>query len=75
MDSSSALKVAQVDLAAARSHVAQFQEISQANEAALASLNQTYDEYRATTEAQLTLREVCNPLFVTFKAPDLVLSF
>ena len=71
----SELKITQVDLTNARSHVQQFQEISQANEAALASLNQTYDEYRATTEAQLTLREVCNPLLTTFKAPDLVLSF
>lgn len=55
----SALKVAEVDLANARSHVQQFQEISQANEAALASLNQTYDDYKSTTESQLTLREVC----------------
>ncbi|CAL1712475.1 unnamed protein product [Somion occarium] len=53
----SALKVAEVDLATARSHVQQFQEISQANEAALASLNSTYDEYKATTESQLAMRE------------------
>ncbi|KAI0699945.1 hypothetical protein C8T65DRAFT_709807 [Cerioporus squamosus] len=53
----SALKVAQVDLASARSHVQQFQEISQANEAALASLNATHDEYEASTEAELTRRQ------------------
>ncbi|KAI0081625.1 hypothetical protein K474DRAFT_1635534 [Panus rudis PR-1116 ss-1] len=53
----SALKVAEVDLAAARSHVQQFQEISQANEAALASLNATFDEYKSTTESELTTRE------------------
>ncbi|OSD07459.1 hypothetical protein PYCCODRAFT_1456277 [Trametes coccinea BRFM310] len=53
----SALKVAEVDLAAARSHVQQFQEISQANEAALATLNATHDEYKAATEAELTRRQ------------------
>ncbi|KAH8082011.1 hypothetical protein BXZ70DRAFT_631748 [Cristinia sonorae] len=52
-----ALKVAEVDLATARSHVQQFQEISQASEAALSSLNATYDEYKSTTEAQITSRE------------------
>ena len=52
--SSASLKVAEVDLAAARSHIQQFKEISQANEEALASLNTTYDEYKSTTEAQLT---------------------
>ncbi|KZT09250.1 uncharacterized protein LAESUDRAFT_545404 [Laetiporus sulphureus 93-53] len=49
----SALKVAEVDLAAARSHVQQFQDISQANELALATLNATHDEYKASTEAEL----------------------
>jgi nucleoprotein TPR len=52
--SSASLKVAELDLAAARSHVQQFKEISQANEEALASLNATYDGYKSTTEAQLT---------------------
>ncbi|PCH39913.1 hypothetical protein WOLCODRAFT_88363 [Wolfiporia cocos MD-104 SS10] len=52
----STLKVAQVDLAAARNHVQQFQEISQANETALATLNATYDEYRSSTEAELAKR-------------------
>ncbi|KAL5524681.1 MLP1_8 [Sanghuangporus sanghuang] len=48
-----ALKAAEVDLAAARSHVQQFQEISQASEAALQSLSATHDEYKASTEAQI----------------------
>ena len=56
---SSRLKVAQVDLAAARNHMQQFQEISQANEAALAALNTTHDEYKADAEAQLSRHEVC----------------
>ncbi|KAL5482794.1 MLP1_9 [Sanghuangporus weigelae] len=48
-----ALKAAEVDLAAARSHVQQFQEISQASEAALQSLSATHDEYKASTEAEI----------------------
>jgi len=52
--SSASLKVAELDLAAARSHVQQFKEISQASEEALASLNATYDEYKSATETQLT---------------------
>ncbi|KAL5511024.1 hypothetical protein ACEPAG_3743 [Sanghuangporus baumii] len=47
------LKAAKVDLAAARSHVQQFQEISQASEAALQSLSVTYNKYKASTEAQI----------------------
>lgn len=54
----SALKVAEVDLATARSQRQQFQDISEANEAALARLTGTYDEYKATTNAQLVSREV-----------------
>ncbi|KAF9242663.1 hypothetical protein BU15DRAFT_72775 [Melanogaster broomeanus] len=54
----SALKVAQVDLAAARSHMQQFQEISQANEAALFALNTTHDQYKADAEAQLARHEL-----------------
>lgn len=50
--------MAEVDLATARSHVQQFQEISQANEEALASLNATHDEYKAATEAQIARHEV-----------------
>ncbi|KII91087.1 hypothetical protein PLICRDRAFT_28915 [Plicaturopsis crispa FD-325 SS-3] len=53
----SALKVAEMDLATARSHVQQFQEISQANEAALATLSGTYDEFKASTEAQIAQHE------------------
>lgn len=55
---SSTLKVTQVDLASARSHMQQFQEISQANEAALAALNSTHDQYKADTEAQIARHEV-----------------
>ncbi|KDQ62646.1 hypothetical protein JAAARDRAFT_54566 [Jaapia argillacea MUCL 33604] len=53
----SALKVAEMDLTSARSHVQQFQEISQANEAALAALNATHDEYKASSEAQIAKLE------------------
>ncbi|KAI0373683.1 hypothetical protein BV20DRAFT_669146 [Pilatotrama ljubarskyi] len=53
----SALKVAEVDLASARSHVQQFQDISQANEAALATLNASHDEYKAATDAELAKRQ------------------
>ncbi|KAJ7432792.1 hypothetical protein B0H11DRAFT_2297225 [Mycena galericulata] len=53
----SALKVTEVDLATARSHVDQFREISQANESALKSLDSTYDEYKASTEAQIARHE------------------
>ncbi|KAI6151410.1 hypothetical protein EDD17DRAFT_1636802 [Pisolithus thermaeus] len=53
----SALKVAQMDLASARTHMQQFQEISQANEAALAALNATHDQYKADAEAQTTRLE------------------
>lgn len=51
--------MAEVDLVTARSHVQQFQEISQANESALATLNASYDEYKASTEAQIIKHEVC----------------
>jgi nucleoprotein TPR len=54
----SALKVAELDLVNARSHVQQFQEISQANEEALSSLNATYDEFRSSTESQIAKHEV-----------------
>ena len=47
-----------MDLATAKRHVQQFQDISQASEAALVTLTNTFDEYKATTEAQLTDREV-----------------
>ena len=48
-----------MDLAAAKGHVQQYQEISQANEAALSSLNTTYDEYKTSTEAEIAKHEVC----------------
>ncbi|KAF7298841.1 hypothetical protein MIND_00831800 [Mycena indigotica] len=53
----SALKIAEVDLANARNHVEQFRQISEANEEALNSLNATYDEYKASTEAQIARHE------------------
>lgn len=53
----SALKVTEVDLATARSHVQQFKEISQANEEALSNLKSTYDDYKTSTEAQLAHHE------------------
>jgi nucleoprotein TPR len=56
---STSLNIAEVDLAAARNHIQQFKEISQASEEALASLNMTHDEYKSTTEAQLTASYVC----------------
>ncbi|CAA7262954.1 unnamed protein product [Cyclocybe aegerita] len=52
-----ALKVTEVDLASARSHRDQFQEISQASETALAALNSTFDEYKASSEAQIARHE------------------
>ena len=67
----SRLKVAEVDLATAKSHVQQYQEISQANEAALASLNATYDEYKASTDAQIAKHEVRDPSRTT----TIVLTF
>lgn len=61
--SSAALKVAEVDLVAARNHIQQFKEISQASEEALASLNTTHDEYKSTTENQLSASWVCSAPF------------
>jgi hypothetical protein len=60
---SAALKVAEVDLAAARNHIQQFKEISQASEEALASLNTTHDEYKSSTETQLAASWVCSVSF------------
>ncbi|PPR07761.1 hypothetical protein CVT24_003711 [Panaeolus cyanescens] len=53
----SALKVAQVDLASAKSHKDQFQQISQASEAALADLNSTFDQYKTSAEATIARHE------------------
>lgn len=55
---SAQLKSAEVDLETARNHVQQFQEISQASEAALQSLSTSYDEYKASTDAQIIKLEV-----------------
>lgn len=53
----SALKVTEVDLANAKEHVQQYQEISKASEEALSSLSNTFDEYKASTEAQVARHE------------------
>ncbi|KAF8340345.1 uncharacterized protein EI90DRAFT_3035253 [Cantharellus anzutake] len=53
-DLSAALKVAEGDLARAHEHVDQFKNISQANEAALESLNETFEEYKLETEKRIT---------------------
>ena len=53
-----ALKAAEVDLEAAKNHVLQFQEISQASEATLQSLSSSHDEYKASAEAQIAKHEV-----------------
>jgi len=58
IDIRSALKVAQVDLAAACSHMQQFQEIYRVDEAALSALNTMHDQYKTETEAWLTKNEV-----------------
>ena len=70
--SSSALKVAQVDLASARNHMQQFQEISQANDAALNALNTTHDQYKSDVEAQISKHEV---LFSFLFAPQFFIVF
>jgi len=54
----SALKIAEVDLATAKSHRDQFQEISQASEGALSALNATFEEYKMSSEASLARYEV-----------------
>ena len=53
-----ALKITEVDLTAAKSHRDQYQEISQASEAALSALNTTFDDYKASSEASITRHEV-----------------
>ncbi|KAH9018599.1 TPR/MLP1/MLP2-like protein-domain-containing protein [Lactarius pseudohatsudake] len=65
-DLRAALKVAEVDLAAARNHIQQFKEISQASEEALASLSTTHDEYKSTTESQLAASWVCSIPFAHY---------
>ncbi|KAL1742749.1 hypothetical protein HDZ31DRAFT_42546 [Schizophyllum fasciatum] len=53
----SKLKVAEVDLEAARKHAEQYREISSANEAALSDLNATFDDFKASTENQIATQE------------------
>ncbi|KXN81784.1 Nucleoprotein TPR [Leucoagaricus sp. SymC.cos] len=53
----SAIKVTEHDLANAKEHVHQYQEISKANEEALSNLSNTFDEYKASTEAQAARHE------------------
>jgi len=54
----SAIKVTEVELANAKEHVQQYQDISKANEEALSDLSDTFDEYKASTEAQVARHEV-----------------
>ncbi|KAF9452906.1 hypothetical protein P691DRAFT_659626 [Macrolepiota fuliginosa MF-IS2] len=54
----SALKVTEVDLANAREHVQQYQEIAKASEEALSNLSNTFDEYKSSTEAQVARHEI-----------------
>ncbi|TRM58157.1 hypothetical protein BD626DRAFT_410863 [Schizophyllum amplum] len=53
----SKLKVAEVDLEAARKHAEQYREISAANESALSDLNATFDDFKASTENQIATQE------------------
>jgi nucleoprotein TPR len=54
----SSLKSAELDLASARGHVEQFKNISSANEAALASLSSTFDDFKSSSEAQIAQYQV-----------------
>ena len=54
----SKLKVAEVDLEAAKKHAEQYREISNANESALSDLNATFDDFKASTENQLATQKV-----------------
>jgi len=60
----SAIKVTEMELANAKEHVQQYQEISKANEEALSDLSSTFDEYKASTEAQVARHEVGQSLNV-----------
>jgi nucleoprotein TPR len=53
------IKMTEVDLATARSHVEQFKDISQASEAAFEKINEAYEDYKKTAEARLSQKEVC----------------
>jgi nucleoprotein TPR len=56
-------KMLEFDLARARENVQQFQAISETNEAALASLSATHEEYKASAEAELSKLKVCTNRF------------
>lgn len=51
------LRGAQVEVEQAKGHVDQFKSIAAANEEALAQLQSTYDEYKASTDAALAQRD------------------
>jgi nucleoprotein TPR len=55
---SASLKLAETDLIDSRKHVQRFQEISQASEDALASLNAAFDQYKLDTDRQLSEKTV-----------------
>jgi nucleoprotein TPR len=57
-DIRAALKIAEVDLANARSNVAQFQDISKASETALEEFTAMHEEYKRATDAQIAQYEV-----------------
>lgn len=54
----SAIKATEVELEKAKEYVQQYQDISKANEEALSDLSGTFDDYKASTEAQVALHEV-----------------
>jgi len=60
----SVIKVVEVELANAKEHVQQYQDISKANEEALSDLSGTFDEYKTSTEAQVARHEVIQSLDV-----------
>src|SRR6266436_5276632 len=59
-------------LAVGSNHIQQFKEISQGSEEALASLNATHDEYKSTTEAQLTASCMLSPFVFLFHEHSLL---
>ncbi|XP_006462514.1 hypothetical protein AGABI2DRAFT_71914 [Agaricus bisporus var. bisporus H97] len=53
----STLKITEVDLANAKEHVQQYQEIAKASEEALSNLSNTFDDYKSSTEVQYAQHE------------------
>ncbi|CAO1622195.1 unnamed protein product [Sympodiomycopsis kandeliae] len=51
------LRSAQVEAEQSKSHVEQYQSIAQASEEALAALQATYDQYKASTEASIAQKD------------------